>query len=115
MPPIERKKVTKRHEQHPAEALAAPGPAESAAVPAAPEQPPVAPAPRPASAPVRAAGEEVSPAAEPKVPSSFRLPRTLLDRLDAGAVKIPAVLGRRVSKNQLVENALDEYLSRYGL
>lgn len=115
MPPIERKKVTKRHEQHPAEALAAPGPAETTSAPAVADQSPIAPTQPPAATPVRASGEEAPQAAEPKVPSSFRLPRTLLDRLDAGSVKIPATLGRRVSKNQLVENAIDEYLSRYGV
>jgi hypothetical protein len=115
MPPIERKKVTKRHDPHPAEALALPGTAEPTHAPAAPEQQPVSLTPRPAPAPARAVGEELPQVAEPKVPSSFRLPRTLLDRLDAGAVTIPATLGRRISKNQLVENAIDEYLSRYGL
>ncbi|GAA0992867.1 hypothetical protein GCM10009551_054330 [Nocardiopsis tropica] len=113
---IERKKVTKHYDPHPAEALSSPEPAESSSAFAPPDLP--TPPRVSASGLVSSVGQASAsdePAPEPKVPSSFRLPRTLLDRLDAGAIAIPAALGRRVSKNQLVENAIDEYLTRYGL
>lgn len=114
---IERKTVTKRNERHPADVLqplAADQPASTPAA-ASPISPPVQPqSPAPAEDRYESTPPGV-PEDGPKVPTSFRIPRRLLDRLDKGARVIPAALDKNLSKNQLVENALDEYLKRFGL
>lgn len=121
---IERQRVTKRREQHPAEALADPmsKAPESTPTPPAPEPAPTSAATRrdtthrtasraPAAKPDERSGGEDSP----KVPTSYRLPRALLNRLDKGARVIPAALDLNVSKNQIVEMAIDEYLQRFDV
>lgn len=119
---VERQRVTKRHEPHPADAQATAKPTEGVLPPA----PAVADAPppvkeRPAAkrrVPAASASSPSESAAEdegPKVPTSFRLPRSLLNRLDKGSRVIPAELDKNVSKNQIVEMAIDHYLAQFNI
>lgn len=50
----------------------------------------------------------------PKIPVNYRLPADLVKRLDTAAVYLPAKLGKRITKNGIVEAAIDEYLAKRG-
>lgn len=118
---IERKRVTKRSEQHPAELIADGATQESHSGTPPSVDTADAPAPRtpkrraasiPAAVPADGRGEGED---GPKIPTSYRLPRSLLDRLDRAARVIPAELDRNMSKNQIVEMAIDEFLKRFNV
>lgn len=125
---MERRRVTKIREPHPADpqvAVVAPEVAapqtvtpEQGSKPAAstpsdsPRRSKATSAPKAAST-TQAAGAPVDEGA--KVPSSWRLKRSMLNRLDKAARVIPAELDQNMSKNLIVETAIDEYLKRFGL
>lgn len=102
---MERTSVLRKHkEPHAAEALSAPpeslppgqqGSGDTAIAPPTPSAQP-------------------TPDDLPKVPVNYRIPVALRARLKTAGRKLGAQQDRDLSQNKIVEEALDEYLSRHG-
>ncbi len=107
---VERTSVLRKHkEPHAAEVLSA----QPAPTPATQQgSGDTIAAPSPSLAPVVAA--EPAPVDLPKVPVNYRIPVPLRARLKTAGRKLGAQQDRDLSQNKIVEEALDEYLSKHG-
>lgn len=108
---VERTSVLRKHiEPHAAEVLSAP----SAPTPATQQgrgDNTMAPPPPSHST---AAATESAPVDLPKVPVNYRIPVALRARLKTAGRKLGAQQDRDLSQNKIVEEALNEYLSKHG-